>query len=118
MTSMTRLPTVWPARPVSHPVITCDGDAPMTKPNGEPDDQEEAKIFLLRQMQPAYCAMTNWPLTSVGPLPLISVLLTSAEGGLFDGIAIAGALPVWGVIVGRLPPPLDSRVPKADAVLE
>ena len=47
---MTRLPTVWPARPVSHPEITCSGFAPMTKPNGEPDVQEESKTFLVRQM--------------------------------------------------------------------
>ena len=30
--------------------MTCSGDAPMTKPNGEPDDQEEPKTFLVRQM--------------------------------------------------------------------
>ena len=44
------LPTVWPARPLSHPVITCSGEAPMTKPNGEPEVQEESKTFLVRQM--------------------------------------------------------------------
>jgi len=30
----------------------------MVKPNGEPDDQEDPKTFLVRQMKPAYCAMT------------------------------------------------------------
>ena len=50
MESSTRLPTVWPTRPLSQPGMTCSGDAPMTKPNGEPDDQEEPKTFLVRQM--------------------------------------------------------------------
>ena len=50
MESITRLPTVWPIRPLSQPGMTCSGDAPMTKPNGEPDVQEEPKTFLVRQM--------------------------------------------------------------------
>ena len=50
MESITRLPTVWPIRPLSQPGMTCSGDAPMMKPNGEPDDQEEPKTFLVRQM--------------------------------------------------------------------
>ena len=60
--------------------------------------------------------MTYWPLATFGPLPLISVLVTSPEGGLSAGIVIVGALPVWAVTVGRVPPPLDSWVPDADAV--
>ena len=60
--------------------------------------------------------MTYWPLTTFGPLPLISVLVTRADGGLFAGIVIVGALPVWAVTVGRLPPPFDSWAPDADAV--
>ena len=47
---MIRLPTVAEARPVSQPVMTCAGDAPMMKPNGDPDDQEELKTALVRQM--------------------------------------------------------------------
>ena len=62
--------------------------------------------------------MTNCPLTSFGPLPLISVLVTRPEGGLLAGIVTVGALPVWAVTVGRLPPPLDTWVPDADAVSE
>jgi hypothetical protein len=58
MESITRLPMVWPTRPLSQPGMTCSGDAPMVKPNGEPDDQEDPKTFLVRQMKPAYCAMT------------------------------------------------------------
>jgi len=60
--------------------------------------------------------MTYWPLASFGPLPLISVLVTRLPGGLLAGIVIVGAVPVWGVTVGRLPPPLDSAVPNAEAV--
>ena len=88
---MTRLPTVAEARPVSQPVITCAGDAPMMKPNGDPDDQEELKTFLVRQMYPVYWAMTNSPLATFGPLPLMSVLVTRVDGGLLDGMVTVGA---------------------------
>ena len=65
-----------------------------------------------------YWATTYWPLTSFGPLPLISVVVTKLVGGLLAGIVIVGALPGWAVTVGRLPPPLDTWVPDADAVSE
>src|SRR5579862_3570821 len=106
MTSMTRLPTVWPARPLSHPEITCAGDAPMTKPNGDPEVQEESKTFLVRQMYPVYWAMTYWPLASLGPLPLIRVLVTRAAGGLLAGMVMVGEAPAWAATVGSAPPPL------------
>src|SRR6266446_9766754 len=119
MTSITRLPTGWPARPVSQPGITCSGDAPMTKPNGEPDDQEEPNAFFVRQMYPVYWAMTYWPLTTVAPPPLMRAFTTSPLGGVEEeGNVSVGAPPVLALTVGRLPPPLDSCVPEADAVLE
>ena len=34
MTSMTRLPTVWPVRPLSQPVMTLPGLEPMGETNG------------------------------------------------------------------------------------
>src|SRR6266581_3296243 len=118
MESITRLPMVWPTRPLSQPGMTCSGDAPMTKPNGEPDDQEEPKTFLVRQMYPAYCATRYSPFTTFGPLPLTSVLVTRPPGGEEDGKDRAGAVPALAATVGRLPPPLDTWAPVAPAVLE
>src|SRR5512142_899241 len=115
---MTRLPTVWPVRPLSQPGMTCSGDAPMTKPNGEPDVQEEPKTFLVRQMYPVYCATMYSPLTTAGPLPLTSVLATSEPGGEEEGKVRVGAVPALAASVGRLPPPLDTWAPVAPAVLE
>src|SRR6266536_739488 len=66
---------------------------PMVRPNGEPDDQEEPKTFLVRQMKPAYCATTSSPLATFAPLPLTSVLVTRALGGVADGNVTVGAVP-------------------------
>src|ERR1700761_6100472 len=118
MTSMTRLPTVAPVRPVSQPVITCAGEAPMMKPNGDPDDQEELNTFLVRQMYPVYWAMTNCPLASFGPLPWMRVLVTRVDGGLPAGMVTVGAALAWAVTVGSVPPPLVTWVPVAEAVSE
>ena len=60
--------------------------------------------------------MTKSPLATWGPLPLIRVLVTRVDGGLFDGKVTVGALPEWAVTVGSVPPPLDTWVPLADAV--
>ena len=57
-------------------------------------------------------------MTTSGPLPLISVLLTRPLGGEADGKVSVGALPALAVTVGRVPPPLDTCVPVAPAVLE
>ena len=118
MISITRLPTGRPSRPLSQPGMICSGVAPIWKPNGAPLDQEESKTARVRQFRPTYWVTTSWPLATAGPFPLISVLTTSELGGDVLGIVTVGALPVAGVTVGRLPPPLDRCVPDADAVPE
>src|SRR5579875_761394 len=119
MTSRTRLPTVWPTRPLSQPVITWLGVAPILKLNGVPRDQEESKTWPVRQMTPVYCATTVWPLVTAGPVPLIRVLVVRLFGGVTPlGIFTVGALPLAAVTVGRLPPPLETLDPDADAVSE
>jgi hypothetical protein len=94
------------------------GDASIWKPNGAPLDQEESKIARVRQFRPTYCVTTSWPLATGAPVPLIRVLTTSALGGDVFGIATVGAFPAAEVTVGRLPPPLETCEPDADAVAE
>src|SRR5216683_1717438 len=111
---MTRLPTVWPMRPLSQPGMTWLGVAAMVKPKGWPRVQDASKTLPVRQMTPTYCATTVWPLVTADPDPLISVLATSADGGLPDeGILITGALPVVAVTVGNVPPPAEICLPDA-----
>src|SRR5262249_32096198 len=116
ITSMTRLPTGTPTRPVSQPGMIWAGEAPISKPNGAPRDQEESKTLRVRQLRPTYCVTTSWPLATGGPDPLISVLTTSLLGRDGVGTFTLGAVPVLAETVGRLPPPLDTLVPDADAV--
>src|SRR5215467_555332 len=108
MTSITRLPTVWPIRPLSHPGMTWLGVAAMVKANGCCRVQEASNTVPLRQMAPTYCTTTVCCLAMAGPVPLTSVLVTSLVGGLVDGILIFGAAPVDAVTVGSGPPPLDT----------
>src|SRR5215469_6126470 len=115
MTSITRLPTVWPIRPWFHPGMTWLGVAAMVKPNGCCRVQEASNTVPLRQIAPTYCTTTVCPLATAGPVPLTSVLLTSLVGGLLDGILIFGAVPAAAVTVGSEPPPLDTCWPDADA---
>src|ERR1039458_6004122 len=60
--------------------------------------------------------MTYSPLTTFGPLPLISVFATSAVGGEDFGKVSVGALPALALTVGKVPPPADCCAPAADAV--
>src|SRR5580700_4951483 len=116
MTSMTRLPTVWPTRPLSQPGMTWLGVAPMVKPKGWPRVQDASKTLPVRQITPTYWATTVWPLLTAAPDPLISVFATSADGGRPDeGILITGAVPEVAVTVGSAPPPLDTCVPDAES---
>src|SRR5579863_1848520 len=114
MTSITRLPTDCPVRPVSQPVITCDGDASMMKPNGAAFCHDDENVWPVRQMTPVYCTTTLSPLTTFGPVPCASVFVTSLDGGLAPlGIVTVGGSP--GLTVGRLPPPDDTIFPVAAA---
>src|ERR1700749_1656470 len=97
--SITRLPTVWPTRPLSQPVMTWLGVAPMVKPNGSPRDQDESNTLPVRQIEPTYWVTTVWPLATTGPEPLISVLVIRPDGGLCDGILMTGAAPDFAVTV-------------------
>src|ERR1700759_3971084 len=107
MISSTRLPTVWPTRPLSQPGMTWLGEAPILKLYGRLRDQDESNTVPVRQLTPVYCATTSSPLVTTGPVPLIRVLATSVLGGVtFLGIVILGALPLAALTVGRLPPPL------------
>src|SRR5215470_9852201 len=101
MTSMTRLPTFWPGRPLSQPGMTWLGVAARVKPNGWFRFQEASKTVPDFQMAPTYCTTTVWPLTMAGPVPLTRVLVTSLAGGLPGGILIFGAVPVTAVTLGR-----------------
>src|SRR5512135_3188364 len=114
---MTRLPTVCPIRPLSQPVITWLGAAPIVKPNGWPRDHDESNTLPVRQITPTYWVTTVCPLATTGPDPLISVLLTRLVGALCPELTVmAGAVPVLALTVGRAPPPLDTGVPVADAL--
>src|SRR5215468_4171698 len=111
MTSITRLPTVWPTRPLSQPALAWLGLASMVKPKGWPRFQEASNTVPLFQIAPTYCTTTVCPLATAGPLPLTSVLVTSLAGGLLDGTLIFGAAPVAAVTLGSAPPPLDTCWP-------
>src|ERR1700744_6216568 len=107
MISSTRLPTVWPTRPLSQPVMTWLGEAPILKLWGRLRDQDESNVVPVRQLTPTYWATTSWPLVTVAPVPLIRVLATSVLGGVtFLGIVILGPLPLASLTLGRRPPPL------------
>src|SRR5215813_8305877 len=106
MTSITRLPTVWPTRPLSQPGMTWLGLLPMMKLNGWSRFQEASNTvplpLPLRHSTPTDClALTT------GPLPLTRTLVTSLAGGLPDGTLILGAAPVVAVTLGSPLPPLD-----------
>src|SRR5499426_4511959 len=116
MTSITRLPTFWPTRPLSQPGMTWLGLAPIVKPNGWPRFQEASKTFPLFQIAPTYCTTTVCPLATAEPLPLTRVLVTSLAGGSPDGTLTVGAAPVLALTLGRPLPPLETRWPEADAL--
>src|SRR5205823_2636377 len=119
MTSITRLPTVWPVRPLSQPGMTWLGFLPMMKLNGWPRFQEasntEPSPLPVRHSAPTYCTTTVWLALTAGPLPLTSTLVTSLAGGWPDGTLIFGAAPAAAVTLGSAPPPLDTCWPVADA---
>src|SRR5579875_2482096 len=112
MTSMTRLPTFCPVRPVSQPEITWDGLASMVKPNGSPFCQEAEKTLPVRQMTPEYCTTTLSPLVTVAPVPCRRTFVTRLVGAAlpFGMVTVGGSSEVT---VGRLPPPLQTVLPVA-----
>src|SRR5260370_11319350 len=116
MTSSTRLPMVWPTRPRSQPGMTCEGVAPTVKPSGAPLRQDESKSFLLAQITPTYCTRMGWPFPALGPVPLIRVRTASVVGGAALGIVTDGAEPCAFPTAGRVPPPVETCCPPADAV--
>src|SRR5215472_10001089 len=118
MTSITRLPTVCPARPLSQPGITWLGLAAMVKPNGCFRFQDASNTWPLRQMAPVYWTTTVSPAATAGPVPLIRTLVVRFFGGLPLGILIVGAAPAVAVTVGSEPPPLDTCCPVAAEVPE
>ena len=104
-------------RPLSQPVMTWLGVAPIVKPNGSPRDHDESKTLPVRQISPTYWVTTVWPLVTAGPVPLTRVLVTSAVGAFFDvGMVMVGAAPDLAATLGREPPPLDTLLPEADAL--
>ena len=110
---MTRLPTVCPMRPLSQPVMTWLGVAPIVNPNGVPRDHDESKTLPVRQISPTYWLTTVCPLVTAGPVPLIRVLVTSEVGAFPDfGMVMVGAAPdLPAVTAGSEPPPLDTLLP-------
>src|SRR5579863_8526617 len=115
MTSSTRLPTVWPTRPLSQPLITWP--TPIAVPNGWWRDQVESKVFFVRQITPAYWTTMNSPLVTFAPRPLIRVLTRSGLGGAVFGMVIFGPLPAGpAVTLGSAPPPFESHLPAGPAV--
>src|ERR1700750_2598774 len=119
MTSITRLPTVWPVRPFSQPRVTWLGLLAMTKLDVWPRFQEASNTvpfpLPLRHSAPTYCTTTVCLALMAGPPPLTRTLVTSLAGGLDDGTLIFGAAPVAAVTLGSAPPPLDTCWPVADA---
>src|ERR1700722_2459409 len=113
MTSSTRLPTVWPTRPVSQPLITWP--SPITVVSGVLRAQEESKTAPVRQITPVYWTARSWPFFTTAPLPLIRVLTWRAFGAVvFAGILIVGPAVLFAagaVTVGSEPPPLLACVP-------
>src|SRR6185437_15680807 len=113
MTSRTRLPTVWPTRPVSQPLMTWP--APITTVYGALRAHEESKTLVVRQFTPVYWTTRLWPLATVAPVPLIRVLTWRAAGGLaLAGMVMAGpaVLPAAGAVtVGSEPPTFVDCVP-------
>src|SRR3984957_15758459 len=120
MTSMTRLPTVTPARPWFQPFTTWP---PSWKLNGRPcgsaaDGQVALNTLPVRQIEPTYCATTVSPVTSFGPEPLIRVVTDRPAGGELFGTVMTGAWPGFAVTVGSLPPPVETCEPVAACVDE
>src|SRR5215472_2289374 len=118
MTSITRLPTGTPFRPVLKPLITLP---PILNPNSCPSGcfavgQLLANTFPVRQMAPTYWATTVSPSASFGPEPLISGVTDRLVGGELPGKAMEGATPAdfTGVTVGSPLPPLETCGPDAD----
>src|ERR1700733_9625882 len=107
MTSRTRLPTVWPTRPVSQPAMT--RPSPITVVSGVLRDQEEAKTFPVRQIAPVYWNAMSWPFWTTAPVPLMRVWAWRVSGGATSlGIVMVGpaiSLGAGGVTVGSAPPP-------------
>src|SRR5215472_3934134 len=113
-----RLPTVWLTRPLSHPLITWLGLAPMVKPNGWPPVpcfQDASNTWPVRQFTPVYWTTTVSPWATAGPVPLIRVFDTRLVGGLPEGILMVGAAPLVSLTVGR-PFPGEAWVPLTDAL--
>src|SRR5216683_1642764 len=109
MVSITRLPTVWPIRPLSQPGMTCSGDAPMVNPNGAPLVHEESKVFPVRQMTPTYWTTSVWPLVTLAPVPLMRVVVVRVFGVADDGILMVGAVPAaTAATVGSPCPPVET----------
>src|SRR5262249_57541337 len=117
MTSITRLPTVWPVRPLSQPGMTWLGFLPMMKLNGWSRFQEASNTvplpLPLRHSAPTYCTTTVWLALTAGPVPLTRTLVTSLAGGLDAGTLIFGAAPAAAGTLGSPPPPLHPRRPLA-----
>src|ERR1700727_1159441 len=87
--SGTRLPTVWPTRPVSQPLMTWP--SPITVVSGVLRDQEESKTFPVRQITPVYWTAKSWPFFTTAPVPLIKVLTCRDFGAVVPaGILIVG----------------------------
>src|ERR1700733_108649 len=98
MTSRTRLPTVWPTRPVSQPLMTWP--SPITVVSGVLRAQEESKTLPVRQITPVYWTAMSWPAFTTAPVPLIRGLTWRVFGaGVRRGGGHGGQRPS---AVGRL----------------
>src|ERR1700746_1889381 len=106
-----RLPTVWAAGPLSHPMITWPGLAASVQPNGCPPVpcfQDASNTWPVRQFTPVYWTTTVSPSATAGPVPLTRTFDTRLAGGLApDGILMVGAAPVVLLTVGS-PFPADT----------
>src|ERR1700678_1158698 len=101
MTSSTRLPTVWPTRPVSQPGMT--SPSPIRVVNGSLSAHDDWKILPVRQISPVYWTAMSSPFFTTAPVPLTRALTTS----FFDGVALVlivtvgpAVLPAAGAITG------------------
>src|SRR5580704_9046471 len=115
---MTRLPTLAPSMPFPKPGIT--PVPPTVKLNGRPGEDEDGQVELktapVRQIDATYCTTAVWPAVTTGPVPWMRVLVIMPVGGAVLGTLITGAVPVAAVTVGRVPPPVETWAPTADAV--
>src|ERR1700744_5533190 len=120
MTSSTRLPTVWPTRPVSQPLMTWP--SPITVVRGVLRAQEESKTLPVRQITPVYWTAMSWPAFTTAPVPLIRGLTWRVFGAVvLAGILIVGPAVLFAagaVTVGSAPPPLVDCVPETLPVVK